>query len=239
MLCKKEVGVESIVQGKALYQLKEHADQNGSMYGYCVDCVKGILGKQTVESTMAAIPPHYRNLKYSDIKGQDKAISRAKIYCEKDCSDWFILTGKSGNGKTMLSAVMAKHIAIKHCVSASWINIANFNVDLRDMMRTNESEKAYINKLVKPDLLVIDDIGAGFGESNYFTGTIYALLNNRGDMDKRTIITTNMTITDMADRLGTQIADRVIRSGEVVEMHGGSYSMRRPEQQAKGNSEQS
>jgi len=225
--CGKDTTEKDLSYAQKMQAHYDPGTKLGDLSGYCSKCVKKILTEHALTVTIKAIPPRYKAIEYCDILEQDEAISEAVDYCKIKKNEWLSLSGKSGNGKTMLAAVVLKELTRRYCIPGAWLNMAEFSMDLRDRIGTRQSERAYISKYFNPPLLVMDDLGAGHSDTNYATGAIYVLLNRRWEDTKRTIITTNMETKNIAERLGVPIADRILRGGSCVELKGGSFALKK------------
>lgn len=86
----------------------------------------------------------------------------------------------------------------------SWAKIAR-------LMR--EGEYRILDDLCQLTFLVIDDIGAEYG-TDFINAKLYELLSRREH--KWTVITGNLSLSDIEQRIDSRIASRMIRSGSVV-----------------------
>ena len=70
-------------------------------------------------------------------------------------------------------------------------------------------------QLADCDLLSLDDLGMEF-DSPFYRTCIYNLLNARLLEGRPTIISTNMTLSNIQERYGDQIASRLVGSFELL-----------------------
>ena len=81
--------------------------------------------------------------------------------------------------------------------------------------KCDRTEEYIIQEISRVPLLVLDDLAAE-KVSDYSVSTLYIILNRRGEQDKPTIITSNLSIKEIAETMGDRIANRLVRYGKVV-----------------------
>ncbi|HAR1750607.1 ATP-binding protein [Enterococcus faecium] len=135
----------------------------------------------------------------------------------------FILSGKSGSGKSHLSMATAweilersnydkKILFISYQELLEQIKFSYNNSELR-----KEIEGSLIADIKTTDLVVFDDIGAelgsGVSNSRQFTNnTLNTLLEAR--QNKATIITTNLSGPELREAYGERIVSRIFKNSE-------------------------
>ncbi|HBK5271941.1 TPA: ATP-binding protein, partial [Enterococcus faecium] len=135
----------------------------------------------------------------------------------------FILSGKSGSGKSHLSMATAweilersnydkKILFISYQELLEQIKFSYNNAELR-----KEIEGSLIADIKTTDLVVFDDIGAelgsGVSNSRQFTNnTLNTLLEAR--QNKATIITTNLSGPELREAYGERIVSRIFKNSE-------------------------
>lgn len=119
-----------------------------------------------------------------------------------------LFTGKTGLGKTFLSACIARSVAEKgHSVvyeSSSHLfakmEKAKFNSDPEAIRECQ--------KYTECDLLILDDLGTEM-PGQFVTAALYSLLNDRILSCKPMVVSTNLTIDEIERRYSPQIASRL------------------------------
>ena len=131
----------------------------------------------------------------------------------------YLLGGGVGVGKTSFAAYLmslyVKDFVTNNNYNALWINYANLIIEIKSSYdrNTNISENDVIQKYSKIGLLVIDDLAAeSFTENS--VRIVYAILNNRYDYLRPTIVTTNVCLNDL-NAASPRIASR-LNSYDVV-----------------------
>lgn len=154
------------------------------------------------------------------------ALERAKSYVNDVLLNHpahFILSGKSGSGKSHLSMATAweilersnydkKILFISYQELLEQIKFSYNNAELR-----KEIEGSLIADIKTTDLVVFDDIGAelgsGVSNSRQFTNnTLNTLLEAR--QNKATIITTNLSGPELREAYGERIVSRIFKNSE-------------------------
>lgn len=72
----------------------------------------------------------------------------------------------------------------------------------------DDSAKAEVERFLGCDLLIMDDLGTEMTTS-FTVSALYELVNTRLTSEKKTIISTNLSVSDIASRYSAQIASRV------------------------------
>lgn len=131
--------------------------------------------------------------------------------------DGLFAYGGAGVGKTHLaSALMAGTLqdvvaqnARQAYVSALWTTVPQLLCDLRDTFGDNSktNEKQVIEKHAKPELLVLDDLGAE-KVSDWTGQSLYLLISQRLNDMKQTIITSNLSLAEI-DAHDPRLASRL------------------------------
>lgn len=143
------------------------------------------------------------------------AWKEASLLCEEIASRkkprrWLSLLGVSGVGKTMLAkAIKQCSLANRPQMTASffrWSTIVN------DYLRKGEFDimRFLIHEV---DVLLIDDIGLETG-SEFSHAKLCELLDAR--LEKWTVITSNLSLEDIKDRIDVRIASRMLRGDSVI-----------------------
>lgn len=119
--------------------------------------------------------------------------------------------GDTGTGKTHSLHALAKGKGV----------VDNFTIllcEFRDYMQKGyyfEKIREYTNQ----DYLFIDDIGAE-KTSDFVIEFLYILINKRYENMKRTVLATNLSISDFQERYGDRIVSRLMEMCIFVELKG-------------------
>lgn len=165
---------------------------------------------------MIKIPRRYENAKYEDIPEnivnflQNLDEERKGIY----------IHGGVGTGKTHIIYAMAKRanekgfgLVIKNIPEL----LKEFRFDFSRNNNDKEFEEEHIMKY--QGLLILDDVGSE-KMSDWVEETFYLIINKRYNEMLPTIFTSNLNLSELADRIGDRIVSRIAGSCEVVELKG-------------------
>lgn len=123
---------------------------------------------------------------------------------------WLVLCGQCGCGKSHLAWEIRN---VAQSVLGFTERTAQFWKCSRYAERLRNGYWDFQNHLVRLPLLVLDDVGAEYG-SEVLRGKLFDLLDNR--LDKWTVITTNLSAGEVAERLDARIASRLRRGNNVL-----------------------
>ena len=124
---------------------------------------------------------------------------------------WLLLAGSYGTGKTHLAAAIANYRVIAFEEQALLITAP----DLLDHLRATyapDSDVGYddvFERVRNTPLLVIDDLGAE-SPTTWAKEKFYQLLNHRHARRLPTVITTNVALTELDDRIRSRLSDRTL-----------------------------
>ncbi|MCK1257327.1 ATP-binding protein [Streptococcus uberis] len=126
-----------------------------------------------------------------------------------------LFTGSTGIGKSHLSIAMAKAINEGYKVkgepkSVLFVNLTEILRRVRESFNYNSQEGYYSRMLKEVDYLVLDDLGVKLnnnskGKSTWEEEFIFDILSNRD----KTIITTNLSSSEIASLYSDRVASRV------------------------------
>ena len=122
------------------------------------------------------------------------------------------LSGAPGLGKTFLSACIARTVS-ENGFSVVYDTAANifsqfearkFLRDSRDGQEARDETRRYLNC----DLLILDDLGSEL-TTQFTQSALYELMNARLVSDRHTVISSNLSMEEIAQRYAPQIASRL------------------------------
>ena len=80
---------------------------------------------------------------------------------------------------------------------------------------SSEDEKDVMRAMMKAELLILDDLAAE-KTSDFSISTLYVIVNTRGEFGRKTVFTSNLTLRQISEQLGSRLADRLARYGSVI-----------------------
>ena len=209
----------------------EKCKDTGYVDGVMCSCFEQLLAKYSFEEMTAncEIALHDFDefqLAYYPV-GNDSEDDRTKMSknlnrCIKYANDFttksnsIFMIGNTGLGKTLLCSCIAKKVIEK-----------GNSVIFRSIMKVFEDALAEhygkktgdtLGELQKADLVILDDLGSEYG--NQSDPILYQILNDRINLHKPTIISSNLSIQQICDRYNERIVSRLFGEFEPMQFVG-------------------
>ena len=143
------------------------------------------------------------------------------------------LTGAPGLGKTFLSACIARTVSEKG-FSVVYDTAGNifaqfearkFQRDGEDGREARDETRRYLNC----DLLILDDLGSEL-TTQFTQSVLYELVNTRLVAGRHTVISSNLSMSEVARRYAPQIASRLEGEYEILQFFGDDIRLLRKKQ---------
>ena len=117
-----------------------------------------------------------------------------------------VLRGETGCGKTHLAVALIQHAGHGYFTTVPELLLRIRSTFNEGLLR--ETEADVIDDICRHDLLVLDDLGAE-KTTEYAITTLYIIIDRRIRDAKRTIITTNLSLKEIEEKLDARIASRL------------------------------
>lgn len=133
-----------------------------------------------------------------------------------------ILTGNVGTGKTHLVAAIANYLIFEKYISVKFGNVTTLLGEIKNTYSDEDSQVSegdLIYSLSKVRLLIIDDLGKEKC-TDWSNNIIYTIINNRYEDYKPIIVTTNLSIRELENNIGSASVSRLIEMCEGIKMDG-------------------
>ncbi|WP_434626217.1 ATP-binding protein [Pseudomonas sp. Z1-29] len=131
-----------------------------------------------------------------------------------------MLLGTVGTGKTHLGTAMLQAVIREYALEGLRGLYATAGSIIRDVKATfgnrGRTEADVYEDLIRPDLLVIDEVGVQHG-TDFERQVLFEVINGRYERVKPTIVVSNLGVTELRQCLGDRAVDRLRdKSGIVV-----------------------
>ena len=225
----RDAGIE-----KPEYNCKVCSD-TGFVNGKYCECVHRLAKQLTLKEMSGKMPitsEKFENFDlkyYSDKPNADGIVPRkkmtevlkiAKEYCISfgKNSKNLLFMGNTGLGKTHISLSIVSEIIEKGygVIYGSAQNLFS-EVEKEHFAYTGDTEK--MDALLEVDLLVIDDLGTEF-LSSFTQSVLYNIINTRILGGKPTIISTNLSLSELEQRYTARISSRFIGNYMMIKFFG-------------------
>lgn len=148
--------------------------------------------------------------------------------CKKFVADFdkghsnLLFWGEPGLGKTFLSTCIAKElIATNHSVIYETAYKTFSMLEELKFKRNDNQEKLRfkVDKLYSCDLLILDDLGSEFA-TQYTTASLFDIINSRLISGRKTVINTNLSISELEKKYGERVFSRLYGQYQVLRFIG-------------------
>lgn len=149
---------------------------------------------------------------------QERVLKICRAYAERfddrlSNGGGLVMCGQPGTGKTHLACAIANHIA-KHGRTSLFLSVMQAVRRVKDTWgrKDGESEAEALGKMLKPDLLILDEVGVQFG-SEAEKLILFEIINGRYSEMLPTILISNLSVDELKGYLGERVIDRMNEGG--------------------------
>jgi DNA replication protein DnaC len=158
------------------------------------------------------------------VDDNNRAIHSALTLVACDQNKNVLVSGPTGRGKTRL-ALTCVHEAVQNGVYVKFWPMNIYVMDLRREAMANSDESSAIRSTLAPKVLVLDDFGASKITDWYLMAVETAFdewyRNRRTGM----VVTTNLTVDQIAATISDRIANRIAETFKVFELRGKDWRL--------------
>lgn len=140
----------------------------------------------------------------------------------------FLIKGTYGTGKSHLSYATAKTL-LENQYSSLFLSVPKLLTKIKETYNGGSkfSENELLEFVAAVDVLILDDLGAEYSNSNrgqtdnWFWTKLFEIVDGRAG--KSTIYTTNLSSAELEAKVGTRNFSRIMDNAEVILMNGKDY----------------
>ena len=151
----------------------------------------------------AKIPSKYRDAKLEDFT----RVQRDAVWAARDKAQGLYVWGPVGTGKTHLAAAVLNG-ELERGLPGYWMVVPDWLEDIRATFNTTDSAIDVMDRPLYTRLLVMDDLGVE-KPSAWVQEQLYRLVNGRYQAGRETIITSNASLAELAERIGDRTCSRI------------------------------
>jgi len=167
----------------------------------------------------AGVPRRFLQARRGDF---DPAVFNAAEGFLTGRSEGIFVHGPTGTGKTHFGvAVLSEILSESETGSARFVTVPSLLMEIRATFKDSSpcSEEDLIRRFADLDILVLDDLGAE-KNTDWAMQTLYLIVDRRYSDMRRTIITSNLALDGIAERVGERIASRVAGMCRIIRLEG-------------------
>lgn len=194
----------------------------------CPKCFGPALARARTDRLDAAIPANLRGKTLDTYPGSRAGLAGCQHFlaqADKPLEEvelpWLFLHGPRGTGKTCLGCAVAVQLAERG--RAETVVFDTVPLILERIKATygddaTENTAVVLQTLRTADLVIFDDLGSQ-RSTPYATETLYSIVDDRYRNRRRTIITSNLSLTKLQERADDnmlRIVDRITELAQVV-----------------------
>lgn len=137
-----------------------------------------------------------------------------------------LLYGDTGTGKTFLSNCIAKALLDKGCSVIYFTAFELFEIFEKEVFQKDQEAMETHEQIFQCDLLIIDDLGTEFSNS-FTTSQLFLCLNERLLRGKSTVISTNLSVSQIRDMYSERTSSRIISNYQLCKLFGDDIRIKR------------
>lgn len=195
------------------------------------------------------VPPRYKGKGLDNLEGYDG--EKEQVNLSLSLGGSIYLSGSPGTGKTHMAVGLMwqwlrNHLRVEQRGDGgmvvwgvnfklgdpqyipTFISVPELYAEIKDTFdgKGGVSERTVMNHYATAAFLVLDDIGAE-QMTDWKRATLYSLIDRRYRDMRQSVITSNMSLDDLASHVDDRIASRIVEMGAVITMTGPDHRLKR------------
>ena len=182
------------------------------------NAVRRLVGRGNMVDQMwerANVPRRFNDMRLENSPNTEYALrmvySTGEPYQEAQEPDSWFLHGAVGVGKTCLAVGYAYEMVQAHLTPTRFVTLPAMMSEIRSCYDDGgPSEREVLRYYKEAELLIVDDMGAEHtSSSNWLSDRLYQILGDRHDQLRPTVMTSNLSISELGDIYGERITSRI------------------------------
>ena len=178
------------------------------------------------------IPLRFRHCSFQNFQTVDenrkKNLRISREYIEKHgLGQGLFFTGPNGTGKTHLAVAILRELSLKGELHWFFVKTPYLLMRIRQVFKkeSSDSEESLIDQFIDYDYLVIDELGVE-KITDWSLQTLYLIIDGRSDRLRSTIITSNLSLQQIEEKIDPRIASRIVGMSKVVRFESDDWRIR-------------
>jgi DNA replication protein DnaC len=177
----------------------------------------------------AGVPPKYVPCSFENFKtgrSFEKAFNLCQGYVGDPSSSLFIY-GSYGTGKTHMAVAIARELLLQGR-KVVFTSVPRLLFEIRKAFQedTRETEAVYVEKYSSCEFLVLDDFGLEKA-TEWARQTMDYIIYQRDNLLKPVVITSNLSLDEIARKIDGRIASRIAGMGRIIQFNGPDFRLKR------------
>lgn len=171
------------------------------------------------------LPKRYTDASYDDLTPEQDVEGRVSGWLAREHQTLLLASMQPGNGKTHSAYAVCRDAVENDLWVEAWV-VMDLLAELRPGGASADEPDA-IHDAMTCDLLLLDDLGRE-RVTDWTTEQVHRVLNHRLAQGLRTIVTTNLTYSEMGQRYTDPLVDRIMDDCVIVKVTGESRRKEAP-----------
>jgi DNA replication protein DnaC len=163
------------------------------------------------------VPKRYESAEWEHVPEHVRAL----IENIKESRRGIYFHGTVGSGKTHILYAIHKHLDQNRILRSLIWNVTDLMFELRKDFERQPEVKTRIDEWLPEynGLLMLDDIGAE-KLTDFVSETVYRVVNSRYNAMLPILFSSNLPLSELAERIGDRTASRIVEMCDIVKLDG-------------------
>jgi DNA replication protein DnaC len=173
----------------------------------------------------------------TNLESAKRALDAAKNFINSYLKDPYglglLFTGPVGSGKTFLAVSIANELMLHNC-QVLFLVVPDLLDELRAAYKSEVNELDLLDTARTVPILILDDLGA-HNYTEWTRNRLYSIINYRMNELLPTIVTTNLSLDEMEDYLGSRTTSRLVQMSRIFRLNSEDIRLRIYQERELGN----